>query len=161
MAETFLQKFSLFIPGKDKKEVEQPAYGTDMRTIEQWGLLVAKYIQSVVAQFINSFHSAPLFNFGNVIAGSVPSANQQLLGQAFTVSFSATSGAGSVPVSGFSTGYSGVVCPSGIVGQIYTIQPGSSSLSALALSVFTDAGTPVTGAAAVSVILVGVGRMVE
>lgn len=155
MAQTFLQKFTLFIPGKSVQDVKQPDYGTDMRAIERWGLQVAQYLQSVVEQFIGSFHQTPLFTFPSVVAGSPPGANDQVLGQTFDVSITATAGAATVGISGFHKGYGAVVCASGTTGLIYTIQPGSSTLTSLALSVFTDAGSPYTGSGGVSVILVG------
>lgn len=155
MAETFLQKFSLFIPGKDKKDVAQPAYGTDMRTIEQWGLLVAKYLQSVVEQFITSFHSTPMFSFPGVMVGTVPPSGTQLLAQTFVTSVTVTSGVTAVALSAFSDGYNAVVTGADNAGLVYTLRPGASTLTSLSLAVFTSAGTPYTGADSVSVFVVG------
>jgi hypothetical protein len=151
----FFEQFNLFIPGKAAKEINQPGYGTDMRTIENWAKVLFGYIEEVFNQFIGGFHQVPFYTFGAVMVGTTPPTTDQLKASMFIESVTVTAGAAAVALTGFSVGYNAQLTPADNVGLTYTLNPSGSSLTSLAMFVYDDTGAPYTGTDAVSVLVIG------
>ena len=155
MSNSFFDRFNLFIPGKSTKEVAQPGYGTDMRTIEICAKNIFAEIVSVTDQFVVSINQSPIFSLSNTMVGSTPPPTTRLKASMFIESVSVSAGSGSVAISGFTTGYNVQLTPSGAVGLTYTLNPSGSSLSHIAFFVFDDTGAPFTGSDSASFFVVG------
>lgn len=152
-------KFELFIPNKTMKDVDQPGYGTDMRTIESG---VNLFLRAIIPEFnevlaeINEILTVdiPKFEFGNVAVGSNPPSDIQFIDYSTTVSVT-TNGSGNVgvPLTGFSYGYSALLTPNwpGLMGSV---DLGASTLSNLELN-FQDTTGPYTSTFTVTIRVVG------
>lgn len=152
--------YNLFIPGKATKEVDQPGYGTDLRTIENWAANLILGLRNGFITLINAIDQSAIDYGANWLVGSAPPATGvRWTDQSFVAFVSFTSGLGMIPVTGFSHGYNAIVCNaiSGGYGSstVVSVDYVNSTLTELHLGAIEFSGSPLTGGQAVSVRIVG------
>lgn len=152
-------KFQLFIPTKTMQKVEQPGYGTDMRVIENGvnlfiNKLVPEFNEAIaeiatalaeIDQIVNI--DIPKTEFLSVMVGTTPPDTVQLINQYFAVTTTFTTGLATIPLSGFTHGWTALIAPAsgGGSGSI-AIDISASTLTSLALEgTAVPAGTNLTG----------------
>jgi hypothetical protein len=161
MATPLDQKYQLFIPGKSKKDVEQPSYGTDMRTIEQWAAFLIDGIHGS-----NATLAAEILALQTIINAQTPDIKSYQVGgagpagtpiqtQTFTVSVNFTAGAGTIALAGFAHGYNAVISAVDTTPAV-SIRTATSSLSDLGVTAIdTITGAGITGTVGISVVIIG------
>ena len=152
------QVFNLFIPGKASKEIKQPQYGTDARTIEQWAATVIAAIRSSFLTIVAAINQSAIDYGDNWLVGAEPPAGTRFLDQSFVVAVTFTAGEGSIPVSGYNYGYNAVMCNAGSSAGsqiICQVREAAGTLTSLAVGAIETSGTPFTGDQVLSVRIVG------
>lgn len=171
--EAFAAKYQLFVPRKDQQDVAQPDYGTDMRAIERWatfllfglnkssssttdGLTTLYNDLVALTSYIND--NIATEQVGNWIVGGAPPTGTPLTAFSFSASVTFTAGAANISTSGWSHGWTGLVCLYGGASPVtVSINPTGSSLTNITLGGYTSAGggAPVSGGVDVLIRLVG------
>ena len=159
-------KFQLFVPGKNNSKQVQPAYGTDMRVIENGTNLFINKIVTEFNQAIAEINLAledinliitigiPKFIFGNVAVGTNPPPDTQITDFSTTVTVTTDAlGQCAIPLSGFVHGYNALVTANW-PGLMPSVNLPNCTLTNLELN-FQETTGPFTGTISVTVRLTG------